>query len=211
VDILAVLSLLLIVLAFLAWSSVRSYFARGRLHGMEEATREFIRGVTSHYEIDGVAMPPTVAKAVDAMKALTRGPASYNKRIHRFHARLWVFGDAVGEACWRKGYEAGKRKMAPTGGKIKVELSQSELVHLAWLAHLGFKHMMPNYRSFEMHRFSGKQDAQDSSFAVEKLEVAIPADHRPVGDPLVQSNGRQKLIRNWWPSENVHPFKQTSA
>jgi hypothetical protein len=210
VDILAVLSLLVIAFAFSAWSCARTYFAKGRLRGMEEAAQEFVRGVASHYEIDGQAMPPPVARAIDAVKAVTQG-ASYNKRIYRYHAHLWVFGDAVGSACWRKGYEAAKRKMAPAEDKIRLEFSRGELLHLAWLGHHGFKHMMPNYRGFEMHRFSGREDAEQASFAVKRLEVVIPTEHRPFSDPLVQSNNRQELIRGWWPSENVHLLKQTLA
>ena len=42
-DILAVILLLLILLFAATWSSARSYFLKGRLAGMEEATREIIR------------------------------------------------------------------------------------------------------------------------------------------------------------------------
>ncbi len=159
-------------------------------------------GAVDIYEIDGQPLPPGVAKAIDTLNAAT-DRASFNKRIHRYHAHLWVFGDAIGDACWQKGFQAGKRTMAPRENKILIELSRNELLHLAWLAHLGFKHMMPNYRGFEMHRFNGREDAQDGSFAVEKLEVAIPPQDRPFEGPLVQSNDRLKLIQNWWPSKQL--------
>lgn len=68
----------------------------------------------------------------------------------------------------------GKRATErPSGGIWRQERTgfwsnfRSELLHVAWLAHLGFKHMMPNYRSFDVHRFDGRVDAQDGSFAVE--------------------------------------------
>jgi len=54
---------------------------------------------------------------------------------------------------------AGIRRKAPAEGKIRVDLSLTELLQLSWLAQLGFQHMMPNYRGFEIHRFSGEEDA----------------------------------------------------
>jgi hypothetical protein len=78
-----------------------------------------------------------------------------------------------------------------------IELSLDELLELNWLAHLGFQHMMPNYRGFETHRFSGEDAARHASKAVERLEVSIPETHRPV-DPTALSNGRLTLVENWW-------------
>src|SRR5882672_11853026 len=146
---LAVLIVLLVLLLVSAWSSARSYFARGRLAGMEEATLEIIRGVCSHYESSGQATPDYVAKAIEAVRTFARG-ATYEKSIYRYQARLWIFGDAIGAACWRKGYDTCRRQMTPREDKIIVALSMNELLHLTSLAHLGFKKMMPNDRGFEM-------------------------------------------------------------
>ena len=196
--ILAVLIVLLTLLLASTWSSARSYFAKGRLKGMEEATLEIIRGVDSHYQTAGQAAPDHVTKAIEAVRSFARG-ASYEKSIDRYRARLWIFGDAVGAACWRKGYDVCKTQMTPAEDKIRVELSMSELLHLSWLAHLGFKKMMPNDRGIEMHRFNDEDDAQEGTRAIERLELAIPARHRPFDDPLAQSVNRHELIQNWWP------------
>jgi hypothetical protein len=196
--ILAVLSVLLTILLASTWSSARSYFARGRLKGMEEATLEIIRGIDSHYQTAGQAPPDHVTKAIEAVRSFARG-ASYEKSIDRTHARLWIFGDAVGAACWRKGYDICKQEMTPGPDNIRVELSIGELLHLSWLAHLGFKKMMPNDRGIEMHRFNGEDDAWQGNRAIEQLELAIPARHRPFDDPLAQSINRHDLIQNWWP------------
>src|ERR1700687_5628296 len=151
--ILAVIIVLLILLLASAWSSARSYFAKGRLAGMEEATLEIIRGISSHYELPGQASPDHVTTACEAVKPCARG-ASSEKSIRRYQARLWIFGDAVGTACWRKGYNTCKQQMTPEKkDKIHVELSIRELLHLTSLAHFGFKRMMPNDRDIEMHRF----------------------------------------------------------
>jgi hypothetical protein len=197
VDILIVLTLLQLFFVVAIWSSVRTFFARGRLRGMQEATQEIVRGVQSHYEVAGEAIPAGVAKAIDAVTAVTSG-ASYNKKIYRYHAHLWVFGDAVGEACWRRGYEVCKRAMTPKQDIILVELSLRELLHLTWLAQLGFNHMMPNYRGFESYRFTGDEDARGGARAVERLEAAVPAEHRPFEDSAAQADGRRKLITEWW-------------
>lgn len=194
--ILAVIIVLLILLLASAWSSARSYFAKGRLAGMEEATLEVIRGISSHYESAGQAPPDYVTKAIEAVKSSARG-ACYEKSILRYHARLWIFGDAVGAACWRGGYDTCKLQMTPADDKIRVALSIGELLHLASLAHLGFKKMMPNDRGIEMHRFGGEEHALEGTHAVERLELAIPQEHRPFD----HSANRQALILNWWPLE----------
>jgi hypothetical protein len=199
-DILVVIIVLLVLLLSSTWSSARSYFAKGRLAGMEEATHEIIRGIVSHYEQAGQAPPDQVTRALEAIKSFARG-ASYEKSINRYQARLWIFGDAVGAACWRKGYDTCKQQMTPADDKIRVALSVGELVHLTSLAHLGFKKMMPNDRGIEMHRFGGEEHALEGTYAVEKLEQAIPPKHSPFDDPLAQSANRQELIQNWWSSE----------
>src|SRR5450755_3702214 len=179
-GILAVLVVLLVLLLASTWSSAKSYFAKGRLSGMEEATLEIIRGVCSHYEQAGQATPDYVTKAVEAVTTFARG-ASYEKSIYRYQARLWIFGDAVGAACWRKGYDTCRQQMTPREDKIRVELTMSELVHLTSLAHLGFKKMMSNDRGIEMHRFGDEEQALEGAQAVERLERAIPEQHRPSG------------------------------
>jgi len=197
-DMLAVIIVLLLLLFFATWSSARSYFLKGRLAGMEEATREIIRGIAGHYESVGEAPPDEVSKAVAAIRSLAQGAIS-EKSIVRLQARLWIFGDAVGAACWRKGYTACKRQMTPAEGRIRTDLSIGELLHLGSLAHLGFRKMMPNDRGIEMHRFDGEDHALAGTFALERLEQAIPEQHRP----LDHSANRQALIRHWWPLERI--------
>jgi hypothetical protein len=195
-GILAVLIVLMILLVVSACSSARSYFAKGRLAGMEEATLEIIRGINSHYEAAGQPAPDQVTKAVEAIKSFARG-SSCEKSIYRYQARLWIFGDAVGAACWRKGYDACKQQMTARDDRIRVDFAIGELLHLTALAHLGFKKMMPNDRSIEMKRFGGEQQAREVARALEKLEWAVPEPQRPVE----QSANRRALIGRWWPPE----------
>jgi hypothetical protein len=194
-EILIVLAVFQLLLLISFGSLLRSYFIRGRHRGMQEAAAEIIRGVNSHFEVEG-QLPAGVLKALKTLKTAP-GHVSHHKQLDLRYAQLWIFGDAIGSACRGRGYLSGKQTMAPREGKILVELSPNELLQLNWLAHLGFQHMMPNYRGFETHRFSGEDDARDGDKAVERLEVSIPAMHRPV-DPIALSNGRLALIENWW-------------
>jgi hypothetical protein len=199
VDILVILGGLLVAFVVAGWSCARSYFEKGRLRGMEEATREIVRGVSSHYELEGQTIPERVAKALKGVTAVSAKRWKTGKgSTDPYHAQLWIFGDAVGEACWLKGHAAGIRRKAPAEGKIRVDLSLNELLQLSWLAHLGFQNMMPNYRGFEIHRFSGEEDAQEGAITVGKIEGAIPEKMRPFADLSVQLKSRQKLVRDWW-------------
>jgi hypothetical protein len=166
---------------------------------MEEAIGEISRGISSHYELEGQVVPERVAKAVKAVKAVAGKRSKKAKgSTDPYHAQLWIVGDAIGEACWLKGHAAGIRRKAPAEGKIRVDFSLTELLQLSWLAHLGFQHMMPNYRGFEIHRFSGEEDALEGAKAVAKMESVIPAKQRPFADLSVQLKNRQKLICDWW-------------
>ena len=199
VDILLILIGLLISLVVASWSCAKSYFEKGRIRGMEEATREIVRGVGSHYELEGQAVPEKIAKALKLAQAIS---GTRQKPVRGstdpYHAQLWTVGDAIGDACWLKGHAAGIRRKAPAEGKIRVDLSLNELLQLSWLAHLGFQYMMPNYRGFEVHRFNGAEDAQEGAVAISKIEGAIPVKMRPFADLSIQLKGRQKLISDWW-------------
>ena len=94
------------------------------------------------------------------------------------------------------GQAPGVRRKAPANGKIRIDLSLNELQRLSWLAHLGFQRMMPNYHGFEIHRFTGEQDALEGTLAIAKIDGAIPAQERAFAE--VQLKSRQKLIRDWW-------------
>jgi hypothetical protein len=200
VDILVVVGALIATLFVLAMSSARTYFEKGRRQGIEEAIREMAKGFTSHCQLEGGGLPVGVEKAISALDAVSLDKRRRSAKGWRdaYNAQLWVLGDAIGEACWLKGHGAGARRKAPAPGKIRVDLSLNELLQLGWLAHLGFQHMMPNYRGFEIYRFGGEEDAQEGARAIGKIEAVIPARARPVADLSVNYRSRQKLICDWW-------------
>ena len=53
-------------------------------------------------------------------------------------------------------------------------------------------------RGFEIHRFSGEEDAREGATAIGKIESVIPAKDRPFANLLDQFKSRQKLISDWW-------------
>ncbi len=201
VEILFVLVGLVTALTVAAMSSARSYFEKGRRKGMEEAISELARGISSHCQLESGELPASVEKAITGLNAIpfstAKRPSAGARPTDPYHAQLWVLGDAIGEACWMKGHASGVRRKAPAEGKIRIDLSVNELLQLGWLSHLGFQHMMPNYRGFEIYRFSGETDAQEGARAVGKIEAAIPAKAR-IADLSVQYKARQKLILDWW-------------
>ncbi len=192
---LAILSCLLAILIWAVFSSARSFFQKGRLKGIEEACRELVRGVQSHYEPEDQGVPPAVAAALDDVMAAARSPGRF---VSNPQSLLWILGSVLGEACWLKGHAAGIRRKAPAEGEIRVDLSLIELLQLSRLAHLGFQHMMPNYRGLEIHRFAGEQDATEGASAIARIERAIPAKERPFDNLSSQLTRRQNLIHDWW-------------
>jgi len=70
--ILCIVAGLLVALVAASWSCAKSYFEMGRLQGMEEATREIVRGLSSHYELEGRTIPERVTKAVEGIKAVSQ-------------------------------------------------------------------------------------------------------------------------------------------
>jgi hypothetical protein len=197
VVLLVVMGALFTLLVGVSWSCARSYYEKGRLRGMQDAAREIIRGVASHCDLEGSSVPDSVTNAIAALETISRRnllPTTNDP----YEARFWVFGDAIADACWRKGHASGLKKREPAAGKLRIDLSPSDLLHLSWFAHLGFQHMMPNFRGFEIHRFSGADDAEEGSKAIGRLEAAIPAAQRPFDDLASQFDSRGKLIRDWW-------------
>jgi hypothetical protein len=92
VIILCIAAGLLVALVAASWSCAKSYFETGRLQGMEEATREIVRGLNSHYELEGRTISERVTKAVEGIKAVSQKRWKAGKRAtDPYHAQLWIF------------------------------------------------------------------------------------------------------------------------
>ena len=145
----------------------------------------------------GTELAPDVEKALaDLRNRLDRYPRLRVKGTDPIHADLWVLGAAFAEECWLRGHGAGVRRKAPAEGKLRIDLSATELLQLGGLANLGFQYMMPNMRLIEARRFAGKDDALDASLSISRIEAAIPKKYRP--DLILQVQSRESLIEDWW-------------
>jgi hypothetical protein len=195
-DVFIFMLTLQLLLCAAAFSCARSYFSKGRVAGIQVATREILRGVQSHYHAVGLAIPRHVAKAIEAVDSFSGDPSS-EKALLRYRARLCSFGDAVGSACWRRGFETCREQMLPREGRTRLDLRSDDLLQLAALADLGFKKTMPNDRAIETPRFNNEQHALNASLAVDRLECAVPEPLRSSAHSAV----RQSMIRHWWPPE----------
>ena len=195
-DVFIFMLTLQLLLCAATFSCARSYFRRGRAAGIQLATREILRGVQSHYHADELAIPRHVAKAIEAVDSFPGDPSS-EKAFLRYQAKLWSFGDAVGSACWRKGFESCREQMLPRDDKIRLDLRSDDLQQLVALAHLGFKKTMPNDRAIETARFNAAPHALRASRAIDRLECALPEPLRS----SAHSAARQAMIRHWWPPE----------
>lgn len=175
----------------------RSFFEKGRMRGIRECVREMRKGVVVLLDGEDKKLPDDLEKAISALEALLdRAPSKTKSETDPIHAQLWTLGRTLAEACWVKGHAAGVRRKAPAAGKIRTDLSAIELLQLGALANLGFQHMMPNARLFDLRRFTGRDDALEAARAVSLLEAAIPKQHRP--DLLRHAEGRIQLIDDWW-------------
>jgi hypothetical protein len=184
-------------LVWSTWSMSRSFFEKGRIRGIRECVREMRRGTVAQLDFNDEKLPDDLRKALSGLEALLdRAAFKTRSGTDPVHAQLWTLGRTLAEACWLKGHAAGVRRKAPAEGKIRVDLSAIELLQLGGLANLGFQHMMPNARLFDLRRFTGKDDAVEAARALSRLEASIPKDHRP--DLLRHAEDRMQLIDDWW-------------
>ncbi len=188
---------LLLGLVWTTWSMSRSFFEKGRARGIRDCIREMRRGTAIILECNDQNFPEDITKLMSALEALLDRPLPKAKSAaDSINIQLSTLGKMLGEACWLKGHSAGIRRKAPAEGKSRVDLSAIDFLQLGALADLGFQHMMPNARLFDMRRFTGRNDATEAAQAVSRLEAAIPKEHRP--DLLRRAQARMRLIDDWW-------------
>jgi hypothetical protein len=74
---------------------------------MEEATREIVRGLSSHYELEGQTFPERVAKAAEGIKAVSQ------KRWKKIRGRPILTTRSFGYLATRLARLVGSRAMLP--------------------------------------------------------------------------------------------------
>jgi len=206
--------LIVVIAGAVAFIADRAVFARGRLFGLREAADEIIRGVAEHYQHDKQASESVLTALNDIKVRLAKKrPAQITGNA--VSAGLRELGRAVGDVAFGKGFEAGRdaeaRLEAPVSGKIRIDLSISELMQIRWLAHFGFEHTMWNTSDPEGTKprphadivFKAEPDAQRATEAIDTLERRIPKGERDPNEPYALAINRQQMIRERWRSETV--------
>jgi hypothetical protein len=190
---------IVVILGVISWVLWRTFNA-GRLRGMREAVLDLSRQCSFHYESKQEdPLPEKVTKALDYMKdALKRGSGVKGKtRLYLLGAGM--LGDAMGEAAWQKGFYAGQNWTDPRDGEQRIDMPIEGWRTIRYLAHIGFKHQMPNYEAMLHFPFGTEEEALEAERAIEKLEFAIR--HSEVDPEYSDSLSRNMLIWEQWPKE----------
>jgi hypothetical protein len=200
------------VAAAVAFVADRAVFTRGRLSGIREAVDELMRGAAYHYQNDNQTSE-RILNALNDIKARLSKKRPTRIAGDAVSTGLSELGRAMGDVVFGKGFEAGRnaqaRLEAPINGKVRIDLSVSELMQIRWLAHFGFEHTMWNTWDPEGAKprphadvvFKNRTDAQRATEAIDLLEHRIPKDRRDSGGPYALALNRQQMIRERWRSE----------
>lgn len=188
-----------VVLAAGMFFGVRYLYRAGRIQGMREATLEISRACSYHYERDGDSLPKKVDEALKsaarAMKQSAKDKPTY------FLNAAYALGDAMGEAAWSRGYDAGIDRQEPRDDEVRIDMPLDRWRILRRCADLGFHYRFPNYRPMfvEWQHFETEEAAEEAERAIAKIEYGI--NHKK-GDPeYSDSLSRNMLIWERWPNE----------
>ena len=174
--------------------AAKESYARGRREGVREAVAEIAEGVRANYRKSG----KPVSRQLDAVIRSAR--ASFARA-----AGAGAGGKVVTLQLRRLGYEIAAapevdaQEERRKTGHLQVELTLRELLTVRWLAHAGFKLMMRN-KDGDKFTFRDEKDAQESTFAIDRLEWSIPDENKDPKAPYALGLCRQKMIWERWPS-----------
>lgn len=188
-----VLELAIVVVAFglsALWAA-RVIYARGRLAGINEAMREMAGGVAVAYQRPGTPAPERVKHAADVVRRNLRLSATASE----IAGALRDLGREMGATARLQGLKEGE---TPRNEEIRIDLLLKELLTIRWLAHAGFKLMMRN-RTGGKFSFCDEVDAQESNFALDRLERRLAEAHKDPTMPYQLALSRQQTIWERWP------------
>jgi len=192
-----------VVFVFAGVWAMRATYAHGRLRGLRDAMREMGCGVGATYQIAGGPVPDNVRRTLDEMRkaaGLARGERKMADAVARALRGLGrEMGGAAQASGYHSGYANGLRDGAnPRNGEIRVDLKLRDLLMIRWLAHAGFKMMMGNDAAPKFC-FRNESDAQESNFALDRLEWRVSQEHSDPTAPHALALSRQQLIWKRWP------------
>jgi hypothetical protein len=183
-----------------AWF-VERLCARARLQGIKEAMNELSCGARLSFSRGEAPIPENIARCLDTMRTAVRSAKGPRQRGDAFAKNLRRLGQEIGSAAWQNGYEHGQ---LPATDEIRVDISLRDLLTIRWLAHAGFKLMMHN-QAGEKFSFRDATDAQESNFAIDRLEWRLSKEHKDPTAPYALALGRQQMIWERWPESTALP------
>jgi hypothetical protein len=192
---------IIVAVFVIGWLRDRS-FHMGRLAGAREAVQDLSRSCSHHYEREGEPLPESVDKALTYMSdALKRGKGAKGK-LFLYLPGAGMLGDAMGESAYGRGIEGGRQWMEPSKGDIRVDMDEREIRTLAWLANIGFHHVIDGGHT---SNFQNAADAEAAANAVGTLEShSPPIEGIDEGDSRYDAAWyRQTSIWDKWPNERA--------
>jgi hypothetical protein len=169
-------------------------YARGRLAGVRQAAAEIARGAHSNHHSSTMRMSKRVQMCLNGVRAITLGAHRGGDQSIALIRQLRRLGQELVTASEEDLHEERRKS-----GQLEILLTLRELVTVRWLAHVGFKLMMAA-KEGDKYSFRDEKDAQESTFAVDRLEWSIPDEHKDPKAPYALGLCRQKMIWERWPS-----------
>jgi hypothetical protein len=193
-----IVGVIVVAVVVIEWLRAQA-FQSGRLAGIREAVTDVSRSSSYHYEHKNEPLPEKVDKALTYMSdALKRGDGTKGK-IDLYLTGAGMLGDAMGEAAYQKGFDAGRRWSDPPEAEQRIDMPPDGWRAVRYLAHIGFLNQMPNYTKMLHFPFDSEERAKHAEAAIEKLESAI--GHSKSDPEYSDSLQRNMLIWNQWPND----------
>lgn len=192
---------IIVAVVVVEWLRNRA-FQNGRLAGLREAVTAVSRTCSQHYERQGEPLPDEVDKAIVNMKDAIKVGKSLTGKVDLYLVGAGMLGDAMGEAAYGRGVEAGRQLLEPSGGEVRVDMTAQEIRTLAWLSDIGFHHVI---EGGHLSSFQNAIDAEHAANAVGTLEGhAPPIEGIDEGDSRYDASWyRQTAIWDKWPNQRA--------
>jgi hypothetical protein len=155
-----------------------------------------------YYQRHDEPLPAAIDKAIEDWKAVVMRQKCYLDRAEMFVAGARMLAYAMGQACVDRGFESGQHRSKLAGGDIRVDLSEREVLTLAFLAHVGFENVI-GWNGPKLAKFYNEQDAEHASEAIRVLERYRPNGALDKSDPSEPAFNRQSMIWDRWPRKKT--------
>jgi hypothetical protein len=187
---------IIVAAVVIEWLRHKAY-QHGRLAGVIEAVQDVSRSCS--YQRENGPLPEGVDKALVYMNDSLKRGKGVTGRITLYLTGAGMLGNVMGEAAYGRGLEAGRLWLEPSDGETRIDMTAQEIRTLAWLADVGFHHVIDGSH---VSNFRDAADAEAASNAVHTLEGHAPPIEGIDTDPYEDCAWyRQTSIWDKWPNE----------